>query len=119
MWAASLSGEGSATITQLAILLAPTIGVKVMTNEKQSEGQRGGSGNFANDPQKASEPGKKGGEHSHSRSQQQSGSDSGSQRGTQNEGGASQRGGPGNFANDPQKASEAGKKGGEHSHRGR
>lgn len=44
-------------------------------------------GNFANDPEKACEAGKKGGQAS-----------------------------GGNFANDPEKASEAGKKGGEHSH---
>ena len=46
-------------------------------------------GNFANDPQKASEAGKKGGQAS-----------------------------GGNFANDRQKASEAGRKGGENSHGG-
>ncbi|URN98354.1 general stress protein [Leclercia adecarboxylata] len=51
--------------------------------------QRGGSGNFSQDREKASEAGKKGG--------QQSG---------------------GNFKNDPQRASEAGKKGGQHSHGG-
>ena len=51
---------------------------------------RGGSGNFAEDPKRASEAGKKGGEQS-----------------------------SGNFANDPERASEAGKKGGEHSHGGR
>ena len=50
---------------------------------------RGGSGNFAEDKQKASEAGKKGGKAS-----------------------------GGNFANDREKASEAGKKGGEHSHGG-
>ncbi|WP_435926818.1 general stress protein [Dryocola sp. BD613] len=50
---------------------------------------RGGSGNFAEDRDRASEAGKKGG--------QQSG---------------------GNFKNDPQKASEAGKKGGKSSHGG-
>jgi uncharacterized protein len=44
---------------------------------------RGGSGNFAEDPQRASEAGREGGK--------QSG---------------------GNFANDPQRASEAGRKGG-------
>jgi len=49
--------------------------------------QRGGSGNFSQDREKASEAGKKGG--------QQSG---------------------GNFKNDPQRASEAGKKGGKNSH---
>lgn len=50
---------------------------------------RGGSGNFAENPEKASESGKKGGQNS-----------------------------GGNFANDREKASEAGKKGGEHSHGG-
>lgn len=50
---------------------------------------RGGSGNFAEDREKASEAGKKGGQNS-----------------------------GGNFANDLEKASEAGKKGGEHSHGG-
>ncbi|CAM7463911.1 general stress protein [Escherichia coli] len=50
---------------------------------------RGGAGNFAEDRQKASDAGRKGG--------QQSG---------------------GNFKNDPQRASEAGKKGGQNSHGG-
>ena len=50
---------------------------------------RGGSGNFALDREKASEAGRKGGQHS-----------------------------GGNFKNDPQRASEAGKKGGENSHGG-
>lgn len=50
---------------------------------------RGGSGNFAEDRDKASEAGKKGGQNS-----------------------------GGNFANDREKASEAGKKGGQHSHGG-
>lgn len=50
---------------------------------------RGGSGNFAHDREKASEAGRKGGQHS-----------------------------GGNFKNDPQRASEAGKKGGENSHGG-
>jgi len=47
-------------------------------------------GNFANDREKASEAGKKGGQHS-----------------------------GGNFANDREKASEAGRKGGSNSHGGR
>ena len=47
---------------------------------------RGGSGNFAEDKQRASEAGKKGGQNS-----------------------------GGNFKNEPQKASEAGKKGGKSS----
>ncbi|PVY84028.1 general stress protein [Pantoea ananatis] len=49
---------------------------------------RGGSGNFAEDKEKASEAGKKGGQNS-----------------------------GGNFKNDREKASEAGKKGGKNSHR--
>jgi general stress protein YciG len=48
---------------------------------------RGGSGNFAEDRERASEAGRKGGQHS-----------------------------GGNFKNDPQRASEAGKKGGKSSH---
>src|SRR5882757_6189796 len=65
--------------------------------------QRGGSGNFANDPERASEAGKKGGERSHggSSQHQQGGPSSG------------QRGGAGNFANDRERASEAGRKGGQ------
>ncbi|HAF1199401.1 TPA: general stress protein [Salmonella enterica subsp. houtenae serovar 50:g,z51:-] len=51
---------------------------------------RGGSGNFAKNREKASEAGRKGGQHS-----------------------------GGNFKNDPQRASEAGKKGGQNSHGGR
>ena len=51
------------------------------------ENNRGGSGNFAEDRERASEAGKKGGQHS-----------------------------GGNFKNDPQRASEAGKKGGKSSH---
>ncbi|EAB0135675.1 general stress protein [Salmonella enterica subsp. enterica serovar Mbandaka] len=50
----------------------------------------GGSGNFAENREKASEAGRKGGQHS-----------------------------GGNFKNDPQRASEAGKKGGQNSHGGR
>ncbi|MEX7668215.1 general stress protein, partial [Klebsiella pneumoniae] len=46
-----------------------------------------GSGNFAEDRERASEAGRKGGQHS-----------------------------GGNFKNDPQRASEAGKKGGKNSH---
>ena len=50
--------------------------------------QRGGSGNFAQDREKASDAGRKGGQSS---------------------------GGGGNFKNDPDKASEAGRKGGQSS----
>lgn len=59
-------------------------------------------GNFANDRDKASEAGKKGGQASGGTSSQTS---QGSGHG-------------GNFANDHEKASEAGKKGGQHSHGG-
>jgi len=52
--------------------------------------QRSNKGNFANDPQRASEAGKKGGSAS-----------------------------GGNFKNDPERAAEAGRKGGEHSHGGK
>ncbi|MBU3058811.1 MULTISPECIES: general stress protein [Pseudomonas] len=51
---------------------------------------RGGRGNFAEDPQRASEAGQKGGQVS-----------------------------GGNFKNDPERASEAGRKGGKNSHGGR
>jgi general stress protein YciG len=69
--------------------------------------ERGGSGNFANDPKRASEAGKKGGEHSRGHDQQQQ---SGSSHGQQ---GGSASSNPGNFANDREKASEAGRKGGQ------
>ncbi|MGB3865446.1 MAG: general stress protein [Xanthobacteraceae bacterium] len=61
--------------------------------------QRGGSGNFANDPQRASEAGRKGEQHSHGGGSQEHQSKSSN---------------PGNFANDREKASEAGRKGGQH-----
>ena len=57
--------------------------------EKIMAEHRGGSGNFAEDREKASEAGRKGGQHS-----------------------------GGNFKNDPERASEAGKKGGKNSHGG-
>ena len=61
--------------------------------------QRGDSSNYENDPERASEAGKKG-------PQQQQSQSGGSK-------GQSQRGGRGNFADDPQRASEAGRKGGQ------
>lgn len=70
---------------------------------KMANEQRGGSGNFENDPQRASEAGKKGGEHSRGSQQQQGGGSQGQQGG----------GNPGNFANDRERASEAGRKGGQ------
>jgi general stress protein YciG len=72
----------------------------VMTSNK-----RGGSGNFANDRERASEAGRKGGHMSHGGQQSQGGAKSG------------QMGG--NFAQDKEKASEAGRKGGQSGHGGR
>lgn len=69
-----------------------------MANKSQQN-----SGNFANDPQRASEAGRKGG-------QMSQGGGNGGQQGNSN---------PGNFANDREKASEAGRKGGQNSHGGR
>ena len=54
--------------------------------------ERGGEGNFANDPQRASEAGKKGGEHSH-RGQQSQGQQGGGQHGQQGGGQQGQQGG--------------------------
>jgi len=51
--------------------------------DKDTNKERGGSGNFANDPKRASEAGKKGGEHSHSSQQSQAGSAGKSQHGGQ------------------------------------
>jgi len=84
-----------------------------MANESNNE--RGGSGNFANDSDRASEAGRKGGQQSH----QGSGQPDKSQQGGSGSSGGEQRGGSGNFANDPERASEAGRKGGEHSKAGR
>ena len=76
-----------------------------MANQNTTE--RGGSGNFASDREKASDAGRKGGQQ-HNATQDKSPSEEGGQRG-----------GGSNFANDPEKAREAGRKGGEHSHGGR
>jgi general stress protein YciG len=73
----------------------------------QSQGGQASGGNFANDPQKASEAGEKGG-----RSAQQSGNAHELTSEERSEGGSNSGG---NFANDPQRASEAGMKGGSNS----
>jgi general stress protein YciG len=77
--------------------------------EKASEaGKKGGQasgGNFANDPERASEVGQKGGQASGGRQASDSDQSSGGQGSGQG----------GNFANDREKASEAGRKGGEQS----
>lgn len=67
---------------------------------------------FANNPDKAREAGKKGGEHSHQneRGQQSASNSDRHQSGSHR----AERGGSGNFANDRERASEAGRKGGQH-----
>lgn len=108
-------------------------GFASMDDDKQRDiASKGGSSvpaekrSFSQDPELASEAGKKGGESSQGGQQQASGSDRGqkgsessqgrqqqasdSDRGQQS--GGSERGGSGNFAKDREKASEAGKKGG-------
>ena len=52
---------------------------------KETDQKRGGSGNFANDPKRASAAGKKGGEHSHGGQQSQSNSGSKAQHGVRSE----------------------------------
>ena len=64
---------------------------------------------FAQDPKKAAEAGRKGGEHGHDRQQAQSHSER-SQQGSR----YARSGGSGNFANDRERAAEAGRKGGKH-----
>ena len=80
-----------------------------MSNENSQSNtggsQRGGSGNFANDPQRASEAGRKGGQQSQSGS---GGTQSGSSVSPPNQGGQNQT----------DKAREAGRKGGEQSQGG-
>jgi general stress protein YciG len=70
-----------------------------MASTHGGSGGKGASkgGNFANDPERAAQAGKKGGQHSHD--------------------GGGKTSKDGNFATDHEKASEAGKKGGERSHR--
>jgi general stress protein YciG len=67
---------------------------------------------FANNPDKAREAGKNGGEHSHhnERGQQSASNSDRHQSGSH----GTERGGSGNFANDRERASEAGRKGGQH-----
>ncbi len=87
-----------------------------------NQSERGGSGNFANDPQKASEAGRKGGQHSHQEGGSQANDKSnavGGQDEQSDTSGGQQQGGSSNFANDPEKASEAGRKGGQQSHGGK
>lgn len=70
----------------------------------QNQGQQNNPGNFANDRQKASEAGRKGGQ-----AAQQSGNAHQLTDEDRSKGGSMSGG---NFANDPERASEAGRKGG-------
>lgn len=95
-------------------------GFASMDEQKQREiAAKGGSSvpgderSFSKDRELAAQAGRKGGEHSHGGQQQQA---SGSSRQQQASGSSRQQqggGGSGNFANDRQRASEAGHKGGQ------
>ena len=71
------------------------------SNQQGSGSHRGGSGNFADDPKRASEAGKKGGEHSRDSSQASGHQPSSTQQGSGKHSG-----------DDRAKASETDKKGG-------
>jgi len=117
-------------------------GFASMDEKKQrdiaSKGGRASGGNFKNDPERAAEAGRKGGqdvpeqehsfaadtelaveagrkggEHSHGSPGTGSHQDNPATGGQH---GSSHQGGGGNFAEDRERASEAGRKGGEHSH---
>jgi uncharacterized protein len=106
-------------------------GFASMDEKKQrdiaSKGGQASGGNFKNDPERAAEAGRKGGqsvpaaERSFSRDHElaaEAGRKGGehSHGGHQGgQGGGSHQGGRGNFAEDRERASEAGRKGGEHS----
>jgi general stress protein YciG len=91
-----------------------------------SKGGQATGGNFANDPERAAEAGRKGGqsvpaeERSFSKDHElaaEAGRKGGehSHDGHTTSGSQAHQGGPGNFAEDQERASEAGRKGGEHS----
>src|ERR1700720_2816579 len=87
----------------------------------------GNQGNFAEDRERASEAGRKGGQHSHGggggehnpgnfAKDREKAAEAGRKGGEHSHGGGGAEHNPGNFANDREKAAEAGRKGGEHSH---
>jgi hypothetical protein len=92
---ASLFSAGMNLLQPLTSAGAATRGLSHEFKEEVMAEERGGSGNFANDPQRASEAGKKGGEHNHGKQQQQ------------HQSGSSKQQGGGNFADDRERASEA------------
>lgn len=99
-------------------------GFASMDDEKQREiASKGGKSvpaeerSFAKDPQMAAEAGRKGGESSQGGGGQESGGRGGGDQGSGAQGSSAssgQRAGSGNFAQDREKASEAGRKGGQH-----
>jgi uncharacterized protein len=99
-------------------------GFASMDEKKQreiaSKGGQASGGNFANDPERAAEAGRKGGhsvpaeERSFSKDHELA-AEAGRKGGEHSHGGHATSG-QGNFAQDRERASEAGRKGGEHSH---
>lgn len=77
-----------------------------MTNRQQG-------GNFENDRERASEAGRKGGEQSAQNRQQGGQGGDNRQQSQQDPNNRGQQGGSGNFAQDRERASEAGRKGGQ------
>jgi general stress protein YciG len=99
--------------------------VKKQENERMAQ-QHGNTGNFADNPERAAQAGRKGGEHSHSGSASHNagsashGHEKAPEKAMESSHKGSEHGkGTGNFANDREKASEAGRAGGQHSHGGR
>ena len=91
---------------------------EITMDERKEAQHRGGSGNFADDRERAAEAGRKGGEHNHGQGQKTDGQKTeGQKTSDQPASGRDNRGS--NFRDNPEKASEAGKKGGAHSHGGR
>ncbi|WP_405044767.1 general stress protein [Phyllobacterium sp. 1468] len=89
-----------------------------MDDDKQreiaSQGGKQSGGNFKNDPQRAAEAGREGGQQTGGdrESSQQSGGNRESEQRTAEEGRGDRHQG-GNFADDPERAREAGRKGGQ------
>ena len=98
-------------------------GFASMDDKKQrdvaSKGGQASGGNFANDPARAAEAGRKGGhnvpdeERSFSKDRELA-SEAGRKGGEHSHGGGGAQHNPGNFAQDRERAAEAGRKGGQH-----
>ncbi|MBZ9936941.1 stress-induced protein [Mesorhizobium sp. BR1-1-16] len=95
-------------------------GFASMDDDKQREiASKGGQSvpdekrSFSKDHQMAAEAGRKGGEASQGGQGSQGGQQQASQSGSGSQQGGPERGGSGNFANDRERAAEAGRKGGQ------